>query len=383
MQNYYDVVQTASGSPIAGASVFVYAANGSLATIYSDNGFTITTNPLTTGADGKFLFYAANGLYSAVITCPSYDNKTISNITLADPAPAEGTVNIQEFAVAGTSTWTKPTGARLVHVVMYGGGGGGGGGRRRSASTVNSASGGSGGATGSRMELWIPAATLGSTESVTVAAGGSAGAAATVDETDGGAGGAGGVSSFGTSTVWIRARGGNGGGAGNSAGGVTGGALASNLAENISAFNNFYAGTGGASTATAPGTGVNGNSGGYKSGGGAGGGSVTAGTSTASAGGVGGSGGNFFAATSSASGNGGAAGTTAGTNGDPGAASASYYVGGSGGGGGGCGTAAAGNGGNGGAPGGGGGGGGAAMGAFNSGAGGTGGAGFVRITTFL
>jgi hypothetical protein len=68
MQKYNDVVLGQNGTnlaPIPNASVTVLTSpGGALATIYSDNGITITANPLTTDASGRFSFYAANGRYS-------------------------------------------------------------------------------------------------------------------------------------------------------------------------------------------------------------------------------------------------------------------------------------------------------------------------------
>ena len=44
--------------------------------------------------------------------------------------------DVQSFGVAGAATWTKPDGARLVHLVLHGGGGGGGSGRLRADSAT-------------------------------------------------------------------------------------------------------------------------------------------------------------------------------------------------------------------------------------------------------
>jgi hypothetical protein len=115
-------------------------------------------------------------------------------------------------------TWTKPTGAKLVHYLLIGGGGGGGSGRR-SAST-NSLGGGGGGAGGGITAGFVDPAFLGSTESITVGAGGT-GAGDTADNTNGAGGTAGGESSFGS---FIKARGGAAGGGGSSSAGAAGAA---------------------------------------------------------------------------------------------------------------------------------------------------------------
>lgn len=67
MQRYSDsVILAGKGSlqAMAGARVYVYhAGTSTLATIYSDNGSTEQSNPLTAGSDGEYSFFAADGLY--------------------------------------------------------------------------------------------------------------------------------------------------------------------------------------------------------------------------------------------------------------------------------------------------------------------------------
>jgi hypothetical protein len=112
MQSYYDVVTDSGNRPIAGAQVFVYNYDGTLATLYGDQALLSTTvlasngtpyivnqdllspqaNPIVTGADGKFLFFAANGVYSVVITADNYDTRTLV-ATLNDPTPPAPSVS--------------------------------------------------------------------------------------------------------------------------------------------------------------------------------------------------------------------------------------------------------------------------------------------------
>lgn len=108
MQSYFDTVTNQSGAPISGASVFVYDSLGALATLYSDNGVTPQSNPIVTAADGKFLFYAANGIYSAVITAPSYNSATITGITLNDPAPAPTFTGTGAYVLQTSPTLITP-----------------------------------------------------------------------------------------------------------------------------------------------------------------------------------------------------------------------------------------------------------------------------------
>lgn len=112
MQSYYDVVTDSGNRPIAGAQVFVYNYDGTLATLYGSQALLSTTvltssgtpyivnqdllspqsNPIVTGADGKFLFFAINGVYSVVITANAYDTRTLV-ATLNDPTPPAPSVS--------------------------------------------------------------------------------------------------------------------------------------------------------------------------------------------------------------------------------------------------------------------------------------------------
>ena len=90
MQKYVNSVASNVGAPVAGASVQVNVqSTGAPATIYSDNGVTVTPNPLTTDTNGAFSFYAADGRYQFVITGTNIQTQTISDILLVDPLPAD------------------------------------------------------------------------------------------------------------------------------------------------------------------------------------------------------------------------------------------------------------------------------------------------------
>lgn len=108
MQSYFDTVTNQGGAPISGASVFVYDSLGALATLFSDNGVTPQSNPIVTGADGKFIFFAANGIYSAVITAPSYNSVTITGIALNDPAPAPTFTGTGAYVLQTSPTLITP-----------------------------------------------------------------------------------------------------------------------------------------------------------------------------------------------------------------------------------------------------------------------------------
>ena len=85
MQKYQDFV-IYKGRGVAGASVLVTTAAGATATIYSDNGSTTQANPMTTGVDGDFAFYAADGRYNIDISGTGFTTRTISDVLLEDPA---------------------------------------------------------------------------------------------------------------------------------------------------------------------------------------------------------------------------------------------------------------------------------------------------------
>jgi hypothetical protein len=87
MQKYSNIVQDQAGNALALASVQVNISGGGAATIYSDNGVTVATNPITTASDGGFTFFATNGLYDLVVTATGFTFASVdtSKITLYDP----------------------------------------------------------------------------------------------------------------------------------------------------------------------------------------------------------------------------------------------------------------------------------------------------------
>jgi hypothetical protein len=263
---------------------------------------------------------------------------------VANTAPP--VVDIQVFSSPGTTSWTKPSGAKIVEVYVIGAGGAGG-----SGSNTNNCVGGGGGGYGRKS---FNASGLSSTETVVVGAAGT-------NASNNTPGGSGGDSSFGTTTL-LRAAGG-GGGSGNM-GPAAGGSANGDISYTGGNSGTSISGAG-VDTATAPSPRGGGN-GGYNGG-------VPA---TAAAGGAGG---GFTTNYVKAGGAGGAAGVNAG--GSPSSTSTDLFYGGSGGGGGGYngnGTNTGGNGGTGGFPGGGGGG---SCGTNNTG--GSGGNGCVWVITYF
>ena len=102
--------------------------------------------------------------------------------------------DLQVFTAGGT--WTKPAGARTVHVICIGGGAGGGSGRQGAAG--GGRSGGGGGGAGSIVEAEFRASDLSGTETVTIGTGGPGGAGQASTSSDGNAGTAGVDTTFGS-----------------------------------------------------------------------------------------------------------------------------------------------------------------------------------------
>jgi hypothetical protein len=262
------------------------------------------------------------------------------------PGAGAATSNYQEFTSNGT--WTKPAGVTSMYVEVIGGGSGGGSGARYVTTTGRS--GGGAGAGGTMITRYFATSAITSTVAVTVGAGGTGGVAQTVDASNGNSGNAGGISSFGSYLDSQTATGGSGGTTASGTAGTLG-------YRGVSTVNAGLGSAGGTSAATAGANTINGGAGG--------------------SGGVGNTASNTVPRTALAAGFNRTL-TTVGTGAIAGANATTDEGG--GGGGGSYTTATTGQaGGNGAFPGGGGGGGSASDNGFNSGAGGTGGNGVVRV----
>lgn len=269
----------------------------------------------------------------------------------------------QRFVSSGTST--RPPLAIRFDVALVGGGGGGGGGR--CSETGNSRPGGAGGGAAAAQYLTLPAASHGTTEAVTIGAGGTAGAAAGAAAANGTPGGPGGVTSLGG---LVRAEGGAGG---------TGGGSATTSAGGAAPVVGTFGASGNGGNAASTSNGIAGGRGAV--GGGGGGGSMDAANVLRQP-----AAGGFGSGHSVATAMGGSQGSNGTRQGGSGAdiTDADIQMGGGGGGGGYFGSSAnGGGGGDGGAPGGGGGGGGACDAGFVSGPGGKGGRGELRLTWYF
>lgn len=111
MQKYQNNVISPTGLALANVSVLVQNYPiGTTATIFSDNGTTVAPNPLTTDANGAFAFYADDGHYSLVISGPSVQTLTLTDIVLADEIPGD---NIAATTVHLTDIITVQQGTDL------------------------------------------------------------------------------------------------------------------------------------------------------------------------------------------------------------------------------------------------------------------------------
>jgi hypothetical protein len=87
VKKYFDFILGSNGASPGISTVYVYLNNTTTsATIYSDNGTTTKSNPISTGADGYFEFFAADGLYTLKVQKTGYADRTINDVLLEDPA---------------------------------------------------------------------------------------------------------------------------------------------------------------------------------------------------------------------------------------------------------------------------------------------------------
>lgn len=125
MRHYFNVIQNQNGLAVPGALVTVnLAGTGTAATIFSDDGITPTTNPVTTDALGRFSFYIADGRYDLIVSGAtlagpfSVLNQEIADLTEESPGDADWIVQSNGLQI-GTppntvSIQTTPTAPRTV-----------------------------------------------------------------------------------------------------------------------------------------------------------------------------------------------------------------------------------------------------------------------------
>jgi hypothetical protein len=113
MYKYQDRVFSTAGQPIQGVLVTVYATGTqTLAALYSDNGSTVTSNPVSTDSDGHFEFYVANGRYDIAFSGSAIAAPLVlTDVDVADPtgyvsASADNTWTGSN-TFSGTNLFTK------------------------------------------------------------------------------------------------------------------------------------------------------------------------------------------------------------------------------------------------------------------------------------
>jgi hypothetical protein len=102
-------------TPAVGVDVYVKLnSSGTLATIYSDNGVTPIVQPMTTGANGQFSFYAANERYNIEYSLPSGTLVVLDEL-LYDPDddPNKGQNNTASNLGVGVGLFAQKNGVDL------------------------------------------------------------------------------------------------------------------------------------------------------------------------------------------------------------------------------------------------------------------------------
>ncbi len=113
--------------------------------------------------DAKGDLAAATGADAAVkVSVGTNGQALIADSTQTAGVKWGSPTDVQIFTATAQSPWTKPAGAKVVHVICIGGGGGGGGG------FAGTGSGGGGGGGGAYHERWFDAADLGTSETITL-----------------------------------------------------------------------------------------------------------------------------------------------------------------------------------------------------------------------
>lgn len=91
MRKYFDSVASAlDGKPVMGALIFVYKTDGSLASLFSDDGTTAISQPLRTDSLGYFEFYVADGLYDLTISYGGKIRTRLSGVQIYDESYLQG-----------------------------------------------------------------------------------------------------------------------------------------------------------------------------------------------------------------------------------------------------------------------------------------------------
>jgi hypothetical protein len=80
MKKEFGYVQDREGNAVAGAEVYIRVqGSNALATLYSDDGVTPTSNPLTTDNDGEWSAYWADGVYKIQVYVEGVQQQEVNN----------------------------------------------------------------------------------------------------------------------------------------------------------------------------------------------------------------------------------------------------------------------------------------------------------------
>lgn len=122
MQKYQNNVTTNRGVAVARTLVRVDNLDGTLATIYSDNGVTVTSNPMLTNENGYFEFYADTGRYNILIS----GGEAYTDFQIADVVEAVVEADADAAAAAASAAAAAATLAGAVKTVDLAASGGAG-----------------------------------------------------------------------------------------------------------------------------------------------------------------------------------------------------------------------------------------------------------------
>lgn len=99
MKKYEDVVLDRNGNVVDGATVTVTDyPGGATSVVYATDAIGTNANPVSTGADGKFSFYAKDGRYTLTIAKTGITTIVIPNVLIQD---TQGWVSVKGFGALG------------------------------------------------------------------------------------------------------------------------------------------------------------------------------------------------------------------------------------------------------------------------------------------
>ena len=118
MQSYQNSLLRVGGYPLSGASILVKTSSGATASIFSDNLGTPAANPLTSDALGNFQFWAADGVYSLVISSPGLVTQTITGVHLEDQLSIDTGTSTEASPLTGSEFITMSRGSGLLQTSL-------------------------------------------------------------------------------------------------------------------------------------------------------------------------------------------------------------------------------------------------------------------------